>query len=181
MFVLSKEFREILYRQQRLLLVTWLMFFIALGFYLMIPEITSEHLPPPADYPYTEQMRNTLWVVSIAATAFLLWVKSHFHTVQAIFRASRQPLEIRDLKGDTPIEKDAARLVFSYRSRMIIAFSLSEMIAIFGLVLALIGNYRSDQQVFSLISACLLVYFYPSRTFFDELIAECERREMTRT
>jgi len=64
---------------------------------------------------------------------------------------------------------------------MIIAFSLSEMIAIFGLVLALIGNYRSDQQVFSLISACLLVYFYPSRTFFDELIAECERREMTRT
>ena len=179
--VLSEQFREILYEQRRLLLVTWIMFFIALGFYLMIPEITSKHLPPQVDYPYTKQVRDTFWVISIVSAAFLVWVKSHSHTVQAIFRASRQPLEIMDLKGDTPVEKDAERLIFSYRSRMIVAFSLSEMIAIFGLVLALIGDYRSDQQVFSLISASLLIYFYPSRTFFDELIGECERREMRRT
>ena len=89
-------------------------------------------------------------------------------------------MEIRDLKGDTPMEKNAARLVSYYRSRMILAFSLSEMIAFFGLVLALMGDYASDQQVLSLVSACLLVYFYPSRAFFDDLINEYERREARR-
>ena len=177
---LSAEFREFLYRQHRLLVVTWLMYMIALGFYLLMPEIAAEFLPRPTDYPYTEQIRSTLWVIAIVTAAFLVWVKSRFHTVQAIFQASRRPMEIRNLRGDTPGEKNAARLVVFYRSRMIVAFSLSEMIAIFGLVLALIGGYTSDQQGLSLLSACLLVYFYPSKAFFEELINEYERREARR-
>lgn len=177
---LSEEFRKFLYRQRNLLVVTWLMFFLALGLYLLIPEIASEHLPSPIDYSYAAQMRNILWTIAIVTAAFLVWVKSQFHTVRAIFHASRQPMEITDLKGDTPVEKNAARLVSCYRSRMIVAFTLSEMIAIFGLILALIGNYTPDQQVLSLLSACLLVYFYPSRGFFDDLINEYERREANR-
>ena len=78
------------------------------------------------------------------------------------------------------MEKNATRLVSFYRTRMIFAFALSEVIAIFGLVLGLIGGHRSDQQGLSLLSACLLVYLFPSRSFFDDLIAEYERREAQR-
>ena len=118
-----------------------------------------------------------LWTVAIAIAAVLVWVKRRFHTVQAIFRDSRRPMDVTDLKGDNPAQKNLARLVLFYRSRMIIAFSLSETIAIFGLLLALTGDYASDQQSLSLISAGLLVYFFPSRAFFDELLNEYERRE----
>ena len=180
MTTLSAKFREFLYRQHRFLVVNWMMFFIALGFYLLMPEIAAEYLPAPVDYPYTEQIRSALWVIAIVTAAFLVWVKSRLHTIRAMFQDSRRPMEIRSLRGDTPGEKNAARLVVFYRSRMIVAFTLAEMIAIFGLVLALIGNYTSDQQGLSLLSACLLVYFYPSKTFFEELINEYERREARR-
>jgi hypothetical protein len=114
MSVLRDDFKSLLYGQRRLLLLTWAAFFAALCFYLWIPEIAPQNLPHPANYPHVGQMRDALWLIAILTAVFLLWVKSHFHTVDAIFRDSTQPMEITDLEGDTAAEKDAARLVSFY-------------------------------------------------------------------
>lgn len=157
----------------------WAMFFLAVGFYFLVPEIVSERRFHPADAE-NEPARNALWVAAALATAVLLWVKSRFHNVRAVFQAARQPTDIQDFAGDTPAEKNASRLVYFYRTRMLFAFCLSQLAAVFGLMLVFIGDYTSDQQWLSLLSAGLLVYVYPSRGFFEELINQYDRQEAIR-
>ena len=179
--VLSEPFKKSLYRQHRTVVTIWAAFFLALGFYLLIPEFLSEHLLRPVDEACVEQLGNLLWAIAVAIAALLFWVKSRLHTVPAIFQASKQPTEVRNFKGESPMEKNAMRLVSFYRTRMISAFALSHIIAIFGLVVGLLSYHRSNQQGLSLLSACLLVYFFPSQGFFDDLIAEYLRREAQRS
>ncbi len=81
------------------------------------------------------------------------------------------------LRGESPLEKGAARVVAYYRARMTAAYILADSIGIYGLLLALVRNYFWDQRLLSALSAILLILFYPSRDFFEQLIKKCEMRE----
>lgn len=175
--MLSKEFTEILYNQHRSLVIVWVALLISLGIFLFIPDLDFKHLPRPETYPHADDIRKILSVMVLITVAFLLLAKSRLNTVEAIFRGSREPTREKSEKGETPVEKGAARVVSYYCSRMAVSFALAETIAIYGLVLALIGPYKWEQQILSLISGVLLVYFFPSRIFFDDLITEYETRE----
>jgi hypothetical protein len=178
--ILSAQFREILYRQHRSIVALWAMFLLAVGFYFLVPEIVSECRFHPAADSENEPVRNALWIAAVLTTAVLLWVKSRFHNVRAVFQAARQLTDTQDFAGHTPAEKNASRLVYFYRTRMLFAFCLAELVALFGLILVFIGNYTSDQQWLSLLSAGLLVYVYPSRGFFEGLINEYDRQGVRR-
>ena len=63
---------------------------------------------------------------------------------------------------------------------MLRALVLAESVALYGLFLAVIEPDDYEWRLFCVTAAALLVLFYPSRTFFDELMKEYERRETMR-
>ncbi len=177
--LLSPQFRQVLFNQRRFLVFLWL---ALLGLALILPSVRDtllQHLPPRRkNYPYNEFIRILIWAVAFLTTGFLVWSKNRFYSAEAIFQGSKVSRPPQSLRGESPMEKGAARVVSYYRARMVAAFVLAETIAIYGLLLNLIGNYFWDQRLLSLLSAALLVFFYPSRPFFEDLVQKCERREI---
>ena len=156
----------------------WLVFFALLAIFLSLRNPLLEHLPPRKNYPHVEPIRILIWAIACLTAAFLLWSKNRFYSVEAIFQGSKVPRRPKALRGESPLEKGAARVVSYYRARMVAAFVLAETIGIYGLLSALLGNYFGDQRLLSALSATLLILFFPSRPFFDELVQKCERREI---
>ena len=106
-----------------------------------------------------------MWIVALTESGILWWWNNRFLTKEAVLKetAALQKLS----------EKQA---VSNYAGKKIVAFALAESIAIYGLVLALIGNHLSDQYLMTFIAGLWLVYLYPSGAFFEDLAREFEAR-----
>ena len=177
--MLAPEFRRVLFNQRRSLVILWVLFFALLAVFISFRASLLQHLPPARqNYPYAGLIRILIWAVACLTAAFLLWSKQRFYGVEAIFQGSKVPGRPKALLGESPLEKGAARVVAYYRARMMAAYLLADSIGIYGLLLALVRNYFWDQRLLSALSAILLILFYPSRDFFEELIKKCEMREV---
>jgi hypothetical protein len=181
--ILGLEFKKTLSRVRIWMVLLWASCLASTVSLFFIPESTLKKLPVSEYYPYLTQLENVLWVIALACALLVLWAKQRFYNIEAIFQASKRPLLVRpllasNLKGETPTEKGASRLVYFYRYRIVRALTLSESVAICGLLLALTGSYGLEGRLFYLMSVALLMLFYPSRAFFDSLIEEYEHREI---
>jgi hypothetical protein len=178
MVALHTEFKKTLSRVRLLMLLLWAGFLTAIVFLLFIPESFFRDFPVSAAYPYLAELENITWLVALAFALFLVWAKRRLYTVDAIFRVAERPLLLTDLRGETPTEKGAARLIYFYRFRMTRALALSASIGVCGLLLTAMDPSGWEGRLFYLTSAALLMLFYPSKTFFDSLIEEYEHREI---
>ncbi|HEY2989812.1 MAG TPA: hypothetical protein VGL11_18975 [Candidatus Binatia bacterium] len=175
---LAPEFKKILDRARVLMLVLWVGFFASIVFLLFLPESFFRGHPVSKAYPYLTELENITWLLALAFALLLLWAKQRFYTVDAIFRAATRSWLLTDLGGETPTEKGAARLIYFYRFRMTRALVLSALIGVCGLLLSAMNPPGWEGRLFYLTSGALLVFFYPSKAFFDSLIKEYEHREV---
>lgn len=68
----------------------------------------------------------------------------------------------------------AALVISTYVTRKIVLFAIVETIAVYGLVLALVGGYVLDHYLLSAVSLLLLAFEFPSSQIFGEFIQEIE-------
>lgn len=99
----------------------------------------------------------------LAESGVLWWWHNKFLTKETVLK-------------ETTVFQESTRAISSYAGKKIVAFALAESIAIYGLVLALIGNHLSDQYLMSFVAGLWLAYLYPSGVFFEELGREFEAR-----
>ena len=178
--MLSPEFKDRLARSQLFLLALWGALLAVCAVAAMLPAGVFEHLPPLAEsYPYLDDLDEIIWGVGIGTAALLLWSRSRFYSVEQVFDASRRPREVPVI-GESAAEMAASRLVHFYRSRMINAFALAGSLALYGLLLAVIETTDYQWRLFCVTAVAMFVLFYPSRTFFETLLKEYERRETMR-
>lgn len=178
--MLSPDFKDRLARSHVFLLSLWGVLLALCAVAAMLPASVFEHLPPLAEsYPYLDDLDEIIWGVGIATAALLLWSRSRFYSVDQVFDASRRPREVPVI-GESASEMAASRLVHFYRSRMINAFALGASLALYGLLLAVVETDEYQWRLFCVTAVAMLVLFYPSRTFFEALIKEYERRETMR-
>lgn len=177
--LLSSQFKQVLFNQRRSLIFLWLALFALAVIFPSLRDTLLQHLPPARkNYPYAEFIRILIWMVALLTAGFLVWSKNRFYSAETIFQGSKVLGPAKTLKGESPMEKGTARVVSYYRTRMVRAFVLAETPAVYGLLLDLTGDYSWDQRLLSALSAALLIFFYPSRLFFEELLEKCERREI---
>jgi len=138
--------------QYKVLVIIWGGFIASLVIYLLLPQFVP--LSTRAGDSSSDFMRTGLWTVVLVICAVLWWWNQRYLTKEALI--SQAPLGRQSLSN--------------YVIKKIVAFALAESIAIYGLILALLGYSTSDQVIMSLISGGFLIYHYPSRSFFDELI-----------
>ncbi len=72
------------------------------------------------------------------------------------------------------LEERAAAVVSTYVTRKVVLFAIIEAIAVYGLVLALVGHYLPDQYLLSGLSLLLLAYEFPSEKSLKELVLRVE-------
>ena len=162
---MEPEMRKALEDQRKLLVLVWSGFISALVIYLLIPQFISVSELSPGPGSFSDILRTPLWIVALAEFGVLWWWNNRFLTKEAV------------LKEMTVLQKlSENQAVSSYAGKKIVAFALAESIAIYGLVLALIGNHLSDQYLMTLIAGLWLVYLYPSGAFFEDLAREFEAR-----
>src|SRR5262249_54298426 len=72
------------------------------------------------------------------------------------------------------IEERAAAVVSTFVTRKVVIFAIIEAIAVYGLVLAIVGRYLLDQYLLSALSLVLLVLEYPTERFLVGLVQDVE-------
>jgi hypothetical protein len=177
--MLAPEFKASLARAQTFLLAVWGVLVAASIAAAVLPVALFRHLPIAENHPYLQALNEIVWALAILTAVLLVWTRPRFYGVKAIFDASKRPLLV-DVDGDMPEEKGASRLVYFYRVKMLYALGLSGSLTVYGVFLALIDPDDFEWRIFCATAVALLVLFYPSRSFFDELMKEYDRRETLR-
>jgi F0F1-type ATP synthase membrane subunit c/vacuolar-type H+-ATPase subunit K len=160
--MISAEDRKALENQHRTLLLVWAAFLATLVIYILLPQFISYAEFLPQSDPFSDVPRMSLWAVVVLVVGILWWWNQRHLTKEALFK-NYQP------RRGTPLS--------NYAMKKIVAFALAEAIAIYGLILALMGRHLWDQLALSVIAALFLIYLYPSPAMFNELIREAESRD----
>ena len=177
--MLTPEFKKRLARSHTFVAGVWVVLIASCAAVALLPSELFAHIPARENYPYLLALEDLIWGLAIVTALLLLWSRPRFYSVEAVFEASERPVLVDGI-GESPEEKVASRLVYFYRSKMLRALVLAESVALYGLFLAVIEPDDYEWRLFCVTAAALLVLFYPSRTFFDELMKEYERRETMR-
>lgn len=162
--MIASEDKEALERQHRTLVLVWAGFLATPVVYLALPRLGAYSETIPLGGPSLDISRTSLWAIVVVIVGILWWWNQRFLAKEALLK-NYAP------KRGTPIS--------SYAVKKIVAFALAEAVAIYGLILALSGHHLWDQLVLSVIAALFLLYLYPSRAFFDELLREMEARTVS--
>src|ERR1043166_7590277 len=169
--MLAPEFKARLARAQLFLVAFWGVLLAASIVAALLPSGIFRNIPIPPDHPYLDALDEIVWALAIATALLLVWTRSRFYGIEQVFDASRRPREVSVI-GESPTEMAASRLVYFYRVKMLYALALGASLTFYGLFLGLIDPDDFQWRIFCATAAALLMLFYPSRTFFDELIKE---------
>lgn len=157
--MMTPESQRALEDRRRLLVLIWAGFLACLLVYLVLPWFVafSEVFLDGGSFPGVS--RTGLWAVAFLIVGFLWWWDERWLTREALLNHDRFTW---------------GTLASNYAAKKIVGFALAEAVAIYGLLLALIGQYLWDQLLLSGVSGALLIRLYPSRAFFDQLVRDAE-------
>lgn len=156
---MTPEGKRALEDRHRLLILVWAGFAGCLLVYLVLPRFVASSGIFLDDGPFSDVSRTGLWAVAFLIVGILWWWDEKWLTREALLKNDRFTW---------------GTLASNYAAKKIVAFALAEAIAIYGLLLALIGRYLWDQFVLSGVSAALLIRLYPSQAFFEQLVRDAE-------
>jgi hypothetical protein len=170
------EFKTVLLDQQGPAVILWCFFTISVPIYLLIAQMVDGEGGFLGNSTTTAQtMRAVLWLLVLVDLGYLVWWKRRNLTRSALMQRSNKTKILRALeehKGRT--EERAAMVVSTYVTRKIVVFAIIEAIAVYGLVLALVGRYLWDQYLLSGLSLALLVMEFPRKNMLETLLRETE-------
>lgn len=149
--------------QRRVLVIVWGSMMATLVIYLLIPRLVAPEGSLFASGAVSILLRPFFWLVAVVEVLFLNWWKQDY-------------LKPRALLPDLPAQEQINAAISNTTTRGIVAFAIAESIALYGLVLALIGRLFLDQYLLTFVSGVLMIQLYPSRQFFDELVREDQMR-----
>lgn len=158
---MEPAFRPPADRQRRFLILTWWGSVAALVFYLFLPWFVHLERMPADGEPFPG-FRRILWLVAVIQIGVVIYWIQRSLSKEALMRA---------LRG-TAIDP-----VAYYTGKQMAAIAIAQSVAVYGLVLALVGGYFYDQYLLTLISGLLLLRQYPPARRFEELRSELEARD----
>lgn len=158
-----EDLRQMVERQRRVLVIVWGSMMATLVVYLLIPRLVASEGPLLASGAVSILLRPFFWVLVLFEVLFLNWWKQAY-------------LKPTVLRLERPADEQIKAAISKTTTRGIVAFAIAESIALYGLILALIGRLFLDQFLLTLISGVLMIQLYPSARFFDELVREGQPR-----
>ena len=173
--MIRPEFRTILMDQRGAAVILWSFFMISVVIYIVIARNVLADPKYAAGLWFAENARIVLWFLAVVDLGYYLWWKQRYLTRQSILGAKRTKIfrALEAHKGQ--IEERAATVVSTYVTRKIVLFAILEALAVYGLVLAIVGRFLSDQYLLSALSLVLLTLEFPAEKSLEALVREIEQ------
>lgn len=173
--MIRPEFKKTLLDQQGAALILWSFFTLSIFLYLAIAQFVVGNRGAADGSSFYVTVRIVLWLLVLVDLGTLIWWKKQYLAREALLDDSKKTKMLRVLEAHkNPHEERAASVVSTYVTRKIVVFAIIEAIAVYGLVLALVGRYFSDQYLLSALSVVLLVVDFPSKSSLEGLVNEVE-------
>ena len=173
--MIRPEFRKLLMDQRGAAVILWSFFMISIVIYIVISRNVLANPKYAQGLSFAEKARVVLWILVLVDLGYYIYWKRRYLTPQAILHNSQKTKIFRALqeyKGSA--EERAASIVSTFVTRKVVIFAIIEAIAVYGLVLAIVGRYLSDQHLLSALSLALLALEFPTQRFLESLMREIE-------
>jgi hypothetical protein len=173
--MIRSEYRETLMDQRGAAVILWSAFTIFIVIYIVIAENVLANPKYARGLWFAEAARMVIWgLAAIDLGYYVFWRQRNF-TPAAIAAGSSKTKMLRALDSyDGLHEKEAALTVSTYITRKVVLFAIIEALAVYGLVLAIVGRYFTDQYVLSALSLMLLIIEFPTARSLDTVIRAVE-------
>lgn len=173
--MIRPEFRKLLMDQRGAAVILWSFFMISIVIYIVIAQNVLANPKYAQGLSFAETARIVLWFLVLVDLGYYFFWRKRYLAPQAILYSSQKTKLFRALqeyKGS--VEERAAAVVSTFVTRKVVIFAIIEAIAVYGLVLAIVGRYLLDQYLLSALSLALLALEYPTERFLEKLVREVE-------
>lgn len=173
--MIRPEFRTILLDQRGAAVILWSLFTAAVAIYLIIARSVLDNPKYAAGLSFAETARIVVWILAVVDLGYLYWWKRKYLTQEALLARDKQAKLLSALaehKG--PLEQRAASVVSTFVTRKVVVFAIIEALAVYGLVLAIVGRYLGDQYLLSALTLVLLAFEFPSQKSVSDLLQKAE-------
>lgn len=174
-FMIRPEFKQRLVDQRGAAVILWSCFMISIVVYIVIARSVLTNPKFSQGISFAANARILLWVlVAIDLGYYVYWkiTKLKPDTMMAESQRTKLLRALEEYQG--PLEQRAAAVVSTFVTRKVVVFAIIEAIAVYGLVLAIIGRYLTDQYILSALSLLLLALEFPSEKSLRGLIEKLE-------
>ena len=173
--MIRPEFRKLLMDQRGAAVILWSFFMISIVIYIVIAQNVLANPKYARGLAFAETARIVLWFLVLVDLGYYFFWKKRYLAPQAILHNSQKTKLFRALQESKgSIEKRAAAVVSTFVTRKVVIFAIIEAIAVYGLVLAIVGRYLLDQYLLSAVSLVLLALEYPTERFLEKLVRKVE-------
>jgi len=173
--MIRPEFRQLLMDQRGAAVILWSCFMIAIVIYVVIARNVLANPKYASGLSFAETARTVLWILVLVDLGYFVWWKKRYLKPEAILDDAKQVKLLRALEEHRGyLEQRAAAAVSTYVTRKVVLFAIIEAIAVYGLVLALVGRYFADLYVLSGLGLMLLALEFPSEKSLEQIIQRIE-------
>ena len=173
--MIRPEFRETLLDQRGAAVILWSAFTIFIVIYIVIAQNILANPKYARGLWFADQARLIIWALAMVDLGYYIYWKRRYLTPAAIAAGASKTKILRSLDGyDSLHEKEAALVVSTYVTRKVVLYAIIEALAVYGLVLAIVGRFFTDQYVLSALSLALLALEYPTARSLEALVRAAE-------
>jgi hypothetical protein len=173
--MIRPDFKKLLMDQRGAAVILWSFFMISIPIYIWIAQSVLANPKYAQGLSFAQTARGVFWFLVLIDLGYFIFWKRRYLTPEALLDKSQKTKLFRALqeyKGS--VEQRAAAVVSTYITRKVVIFAIIEAIAVYGLVLAIIGRYLLDQYLLSALSLVLLTLEFPRERSLTGLLREIE-------
>jgi hypothetical protein len=176
--MIRPEFRQLLMDQRGAAVILWSCFMISIVIYLVIVDHLLANPRFAHGFSIAATARIVLWALVIIDLGYYAFWKKRYLTNEGILADPTKTKLFRALEEHKGAQEErAAAVVSTYVTRKVVVYAIIEAIAVYGLVLALVGRYLADQYFLSALSLLLLTLEFPSEKTLLRLVQRVESME----
>ena len=124
--------------------------------------------------------RAVFWLLALIDFGYYVYWKRYL-APEAVLRDTKKSKRLRALEGYKGADEErAAAVVSTYVTRKIVLFAIIEAIAVYGMILALVGRFLLDQYLLSALALVLLIVEFPSEKSFSAVLQKLEQNTTLR-
>jgi hypothetical protein len=169
--MIRPEFRKILLDQRGAAVILWSCFFICVPIYIVIARNVLGDSRLGVNPAFAKPARIVLWLLALIDVGYYFYWRRRNFSFDAILRSARETKLLRALEEfNGAVEERAAYVISTYVTRKVVIFAIIEAIAVYGLVLALIGRFMADFYLLSAVSLAFLALEFPSEKSVQSMV-----------
>jgi hypothetical protein len=173
--MIRPDFRRLLLDQRGAAVILWSAFTMFVVVYIVIADNVLANPKYARGLSFAETARMILWGLAIVDLGYYVYWKKRFLAPTAIAAESSKTKILRALDTYEGLhEKEAASVVSTYITRKVVLYAILEAVAVYGLVLAIVGRYFLDQYLLSALSLLLLAFEFPTARSLDSVLRTVE-------